>query len=207
MINREKKFVFIHITKTGGQSIENVFGFHRKDNNKGEKRGKKWGMGWSNEHNYWFGHMTMKQYLDNGLLTEDEFNSFFKFSFVRNPWSRMVSEWRWKFRGLPVTFTQFLKNKWLIRHHYNRKAFNQHLRPQYLSIYDEDRLLVDFVGRMENMESGWKVVADRVGVDLSLPHINKSKHKHYTEYYTQELRDLVATKYERDIELFGYEFK
>jgi len=60
---------------------------------------------------------------------------------------------------------------------------------------------------LENIESDWKIVADRIGVSDKLPHINKSKqNKHYTEYYTTELRDLIARRYEKDIELFGYKF-
>ena len=102
-----------------------------------------------------------------------------------------------------------MKDKWAILDNYpSEGAFKQHNRSQHIFIYDDDdKLLVDFVGKLENIESDWKIVADRIGVSDKLPHINKSKqNKHYTEYYTTELRDLIARRYEKDIELFGYKF-
>ena len=183
MINKEKKFVFVHITKTGGQSIENIFGFHVKG--KEIKNSSRWGWGWSHEHNHWRAHMTIGEYLTNGFLTKKEFDSFFKFSFVRNPWARAVSEWRWSFKLTPIRFNVFLKDKWsIIKHYPSNGVFIQHNRPQYVSIYDDDKLLVDFVGKLENIESDWKIVADKIGVGTPLPHINRTNHKHYTEYYT-----------------------
>ncbi len=71
---------------------------------------------------------------------------------------------------------------------------------------ESGNLLVDFVGKFENLDQDFQSICQKVGISASLPHINKSKRTNYQDYYDAETRDLTARLYAEDIERFGYTF-
>jgi len=79
---------------------------------------------------------------------------------------------------------------------------------QITFIVDETRQdCMDMIIKMESLNEEWPKVCDKLGVELELPHTNKSPGKHYTEYYDDETREIVAKRYAKDIEYFGYKFE
>ena len=77
---------------------------------------------------------------------------------------------------------------------------------------DSGDISVDFIGRFESLDDDWRLLCDVIGVKLSLPHemvgpVDVSELRgRYRDYYDEETRRLVARRYERDIDAFGYEF-
>ncbi|MEO2059128.1 MAG: sulfotransferase family 2 domain-containing protein [Mesonia sp.] len=186
--------VFVHIPKNAGLSVcytlfGNTGGSHRK--------------------------ITSYQ----KLFHPKTFASYFKFTFVRNPWDRLVSTYFFlKNGGLTEKdrvwaaahlsdyedFESFVKG-WLTPAHIHDSL---HFQPQYIFLEDETgKIAVDFIGRFERINEDFEYVADRLGIERRLKKTNTSKRKkNYQEYYNEETRAIVSSVYQRDIELFNYTF-
>jgi len=210
LISKSKKFLFVHIQKTAGRSFEAVLTENIPDLENF--------MG-THDHALW-----AKEKLSG------EWNNYYKVGFVRNPWDRLVSWYTmirekgamtWKKRifgrrryndltqyvlSNSNSFEEFIyKCTDTIDDIDGRKSilYNQ---IDYLS--DENgKLIVDFVGRFENIEEDSKKVFENLGFEnASLPHKNSSKHRNYRTYYNEETREEVRRRYSRDIDFFGYDF-
>jgi|TARA_Y100000034_G_scaffold88743_1_gene106540 hypothetical protein len=126
---------------------------------------------------------------------------------VRNPWEKLLSQYFFRVKddtqhgyireAKDVSFLDFLQ-----------KPFPLGNKPQCDKLSDsKGNLCMDFIGRFENLQEDFNTVCDKIGIpQQELPHVNKTKHKHYTEYYDNETKQIVAEKYAKDIEYFGYEF-
>jgi hypothetical protein len=214
LISHKYKIIFIHIPKCAGSSIEYYFDiapFKWKQTNRLHLTG------WDKQLKIHLQHAPSKTLLDNKLISEECWNSYFKFAFVRNPWDKAFSDYYWmmKDRKVEGTFEEYLSASGPFavslndskQMHYR----GDHLKPQHEFIYDNDgNLLVDFVGRFENLEEDFKMICQSANIKYSgLPHVKKSIEKKidYHQFYDETKMKLVADKYEKDIELFDYKFR
>ena len=146
------------------------------------------------------------------------FQRYFKFCFVRNPWDRLVSAYHYLQDGgmerqvSPWT-AQYLAphddfQSFVLRGLQTDPVLEErHFRPQYQYVSDSSaRVRVDFVGRFENLNRDFELVAGRLGIEATLPQLNVSARGDYHGYYDEETARIVADVYERDITLFGYDF-
>jgi hypothetical protein len=87
--------------------------------------------------------------------------------------------------------------------HVHRKTFTHFIMDE------NDKLMVDYVGRFENLKNDWEFICKQMGTKIKLSHINKRRrkdNKHYRDYYNDETKAHIAETYKKDLELFGYEF-
>ena len=138
-------------------------------------------------------------------MGEEKFSNNFKFSSVRNPFSRAVSMWKHWSWSEAKTFNDFCRM--IQKGDYPNRCAIWHSGTLYEHLVGNGNLLVDMVVRLENLQQDIDTVCDKIGVlQHKLLHQNKSRHKHYTEYYDDETRQIVTEKYRKDVEYFGYEF-
>tara|TARA_R110002167_G_scaffold337281_1_gene544752 strand:- start:1942 stop:2568 length:627 start_codon:yes stop_codon:yes gene_type:complete len=206
MIDHKKKVIFLHIPKTGGTSVEQVLGRDPIQET-------------------FYQHDHLVYYKSD---CSNAYRSYYKFTIVRNPWDRVVSSYKFltnrnlKFPGPRVkkvftglTFKKFLDKFFnMVEEDFPgfptgwfNKTMNR-MRIGQLEFLDPI-IDVDYIIRFENFQVDFNTICDEIGIPRQqLPHANKSKskHRHYTEYYDDETKQIVAEKYAKDIKYFGYEF-
>ncbi len=141
-------------------------------------------------------------------VTEAQYETYFKFAFVRNPWARAFS-WYWNVvrdeihrRELDIdreiSFGDFL----------NRFAGKGMLRPQtYWLRNSKGAIPLDFIGRFETLDDDFTVCCRRMNIaSIALPHTRKGSYASYREAYDRPLTELVGAVYREEIDMFGYSF-
>jgi len=165
-------------------------------------------------------------------LTQEEIETYFLFTFVRNPFDRLVSGYTNKIiSSSPIkpplqhrtkSWRAFLENdtddahspelfktfvtKYI--HQYTNAQLDVHFKPQNLLVegFLKDRPL-DFIGHIETFETDWNMLAERFDLPrATITHANKSAERNtYETYYRDdETIELVYEQYKDDIERYGY---
>ncbi len=134
-------------------------------------------------------------------------DEFYKFAFVRNPYD------------MEVSLYYYMRQKKSHRYHdlvsrmnsfdeYIEWRVNRNVVYQYDYITDQNGdMIVDFVGRFENMHHDFLSVCKHIGLCLELPKLNESKrNRNYRDIYSEYSQRLVKERFEKDLNFFNYEF-
>ncbi len=209
LVSDSKKFVFIHIYKTGGTSVQKML----------EKYDRRFDLtcrlkllarkATNSDMPVLarpYKHANAEKV--RTLIGADCYDSYFKFAFVRNPWDWQVSLYYYMLRSPDTMHPQVPLVKSMENFdRYIRWRCREEVRLQYNFIYVDGKLLVDFVGRYENFQLDFDKICDRLDIARQqLPKVNTTKRDRYRDYYTPETRLLVSEAFSVDIETFGYEF-
>lgn len=200
MLSLKRNFLFIHIHKTGGNSIHAAL-LPYSDDYLEDLPHSHLSKDFEVKNSAFPSlrkHSTLQDYKD--VLGGETFQQLYKFTCVRNPWKRLISFYFSPHRGGQAwSRAAFIKmmdivpsasEMLTIADATNRNSISHHL---------------DFVMRYENLSDDFSKVCQQIGLpSIQLPHRNKSKRKSYMDYYDDELLDIVEERYADDIRQFNY---
>lgn len=183
--------IFFHIPKTAGVAVsQSLFG------------------------NLGLGHINIEGARQR--FSDEEFRVYFKFTIVRNPYSRVYSAFHflknggfsirdeaWALENLAgIDDFQSFVHDWLTPDHCELMT---HFLPQYkfVTCLDSGRIELDFIGRYERLNKDFKIIK------RNMKNRQKLKTKNITPpkpplVLTNEMRDVIHCCYAKDFELFDY---
>ncbi len=188
-------------------------------------------------------------------LTDEKINNYFTFTFVRDPFDRLVSAFMHiiiedltrnakdlidNLRGPNDPKSGFYRKNEIFKNFtflsfylfvkrglkfYNLNDESMHWMPQHFFAKCDGKIMVDFIGKYENLEADWKYVANKLQISEDLPFEPASyaakgamsvyghkdprreaiQHIHFSEFYFNDaILAMVYDFYKRDMDLFDY---
>jgi hypothetical protein len=187
LVNKTQGWGFIHIPKTGGTSITEILQ-HQIGTEKIT------------------GHDSIRRFENSEKL--------FIFTFVRNPYTRILSAY---FHGMRkgeynCSFEEFLKKS-------NGKGL--HMLPQtfYTGSGSNNKQTLSYIGKYENFEKDLKFIFKKLDIKYTkIPHLNYNpiydkqpnlkQESYYKHFYTEEwMKDWVRERYNDDFKQFNYDLE
>lgn len=231
IISLNRRFVFVHIHKCAGTSVEVALGKLLRHNDfvfgstkSGEKNQEffKKAIGLNK-------HSTASE--ARRWMGDDMYGKCFKFAFVRHPVDRLQSLYSYAHKlaeGTPLTpeeQTALDRDGTMPdRPPYRYKAVRAALKarnfsefalhpltwqdagsqPQWESVCDSSgKLIVDFIGKVETIQDDWARITTQLGLEADLEVRNASGGRSVSQLTPQALAT-VRERYAKDFELFGY---
>lgn len=166
------------------------------------------------------GHKTIQEikrklYNNNPKYNSVSFEDYFKFTIFRNPWERVLSNFKFrtqidgpdphweKVRKLNLNFNEWIK---IVVNNTGMKTLKKH--NTYLSyITINKKIAVDYIINFHNLNEEFKVIKKLCKFNRNLgDKVHKSKRKNYKFYYNDKSIELVSEIHKDDIKLFKFNF-
>tara|TARA_Y100000004_G_scaffold193929_1_gene257392 strand:+ start:18695 stop:19330 length:636 start_codon:yes stop_codon:yes gene_type:complete len=210
IINHKYKFIFIHVPKCAGTSIKRAL------------------YPYCDEYDQFFGghpnvpeensevhkHSTASEV--KRFATRERWDKYFTFSFVRNPFSRIVSLYKWwqetdglfdiKTKNIisNMSFEEFVFSKYTGE---TQVKFLASKNPKKTFVTEANRVELDFLGKHERINKDFAYVCGL----LKLPNLNLEKHNvttndynSFNAYYNKKTKTRVREKFAEDFDFLGY---
>jgi hypothetical protein len=145
---------------------------------------------------------------DYSTLTRQQWDSYYRFAVVRNPWDRVYSWYRNVIRD-PIHRQFFRVSDTCSFDEFGEKHLDCWALDSQLAWLTDlsGRISLDFIGRFEKLDEAFAHIQSELGIrETDLPNLLQSGHVDYRQYYSETLRRRVAKKYAEEIDMFEYRF-
>lgn len=217
IVSHKHRFIFVHLGRTAGRSLTAAIAPYCGADDIVTPSGKRTGRNYAGFDR----HFTAQEI--RAAIGRERFEEYFKFTIERNPWDKIVSRY-WAYAaeprkslykrvpewltGRPLSFDEWFELRVLQARFL---TFGYYRFPRHYGCYmEDDRPLVDFIGRYENLTEHLAVISDRIGIPVVLSKTRgTNRHKErvpYTERFDERKQRIVADWYRKDLAYLGYRF-
>jgi len=206
MISIEKKFVFIHRGKSGGNSLTKLLLPYCEEDRIITTNEYQDGINYFDVKNLSYGtrkHSGLLEYKEAFLKKGERIDDFYKFSIVRNPFERLISAYFSPVRVAKKQITSFVKKDFL------RLVSQQRTLRDFICTQKDGDLLseINDIIIFENFQNDVDKIFDRLNMQVrTLPYKNKSNRQDYRSYYDDEIIEAVTVRFQEEISYFNYSF-
>ncbi len=222
IINHSHKFVFIHIPKAAGTTVTRALSELTRYCDQ-EIGGSGLGEAAQSYYAQRFGlrkHSRAEEVMK--VMGRDTYMSYFRFAFVRNPYTRLASAYHFlkSWNGLPerfrieldrfADFESFLDSDLWTSAHPGRGP-DAIFQPQARWLHssgEESQLLVQVVGKTETLDTDLARILSRIGAPVAestgASRANRSPDYELPRVWKPEWVERIQTEYRRDFKVFGY---
>ncbi len=213
ILSPDKRFIFIHVPKAAGTSINAALSIHDaffpvRDQGLAARKARAAKTGLPAAAADLGEHAAAKHFIK--VLGREEYDRYYSFAFVRNPWDVAVSWFHYRLINPGVAGHKEAEAAGDFRKYVKRvlaSSDGAHWAGlQHPFVTDENgAVAVSFLGRYESLAADFAAVKARLGIaTLALDHFNQSYHAAWPSLYTPGTFAIVAKLVERDAELLGY---
>ncbi|MFL0796691.1 MAG: sulfotransferase family protein [Cellvibrionaceae bacterium] len=183
---KAENFIFIHINKTAGSSIEAALSLPLE-------------------------HKTAQEKIED--IGIKQWNDSFTFTTVRNPWDKVVSHYHYRVKtnqtdlgDNPICFKSWVRKAYGEKDPFYYDKPKMFMPQKDWICDDKGEIIVNFICRFEHLQEDFKSLCKQLGVEATLPHLKATKRSQYQHYYDSETRKIIEEWFRKDIDTFDYEF-